>query len=149
MDPAPWAGLPVVCVPDRAGPGLGPLAGLDAALAALRPPEDAVLAVGGDMPFLAPALIELLRDHPSPAAALVPWYGGHPQPLLARYTLAAAPAIAAALRAGRLKVAALPDAVPTERLDEAELRAVDPALASFLNVNTPDDLARARALAGG
>jgi molybdopterin-guanine dinucleotide biosynthesis protein A len=132
----------VTLVPDRVGPGLGPLAGLDAALAALLPHERAVVCVGGDMPLLAPALIELLRDTAGQAEAVVPRVGGHAEPLLARYSRACAPAIAAALAARNLKTSAVVTGLPVHWLEESTLRTLDPDLASFENANTPEDLER-------
>jgi molybdopterin-guanine dinucleotide biosynthesis protein A len=134
-------------IKDRGPPGLGPLAGLDAALAALLPEEEAVVCVGGDMPLLAPALIELLRDTDPQASAVVPRVQGQAQPLLARYARVCAPAIAAALAARALKTTDVLAAIAVHWLDEASLRAVDAQLSSFENANTPQDLQRIVALA--
>ena len=61
-----------------------------AILAALPPAVDAVVCVAGDMPFLAPALLEHLRDAAPAAPALVPRIAGRAEPLLARYARAVA-----------------------------------------------------------
>lgn len=134
-------------VADRGPPGLGPLAGIDAVLSALRAHEQAAVCVAGDMPFLHPAVLTLLRDHPSRVAALVASAGGHPEPLCARYTRACGPAVAAALATGHLRTAALLSAVTAELIPESALRVLDPALLTLENLNTPDDLARLEALA--
>jgi molybdopterin-guanine dinucleotide biosynthesis protein A len=139
-DPAPWAGLGLAVVPDRT-PGAGPLAGLDAALAALAPGEEAVVCVAGDMPFLDPRALTMLRDHP-PAQAVVPRVAGRPDPLFARYALTCAPAITRALAEGRLKTMALLDELEVAYLEEPLLLAIDPALRFLTNINTPADLAR-------
>jgi molybdopterin-guanine dinucleotide biosynthesis protein A len=143
-DPAPFAGLPVALVADRS-PGAGPLAGIDAALAALAPDEEAVACVAGDMPFLTPAALTLLRDAAA-GPAVAARVAGRPEPLFARYARSCAPALAAAIAAGRLGAAAFLAEVGASYLDEPALRAADPTLAfAFLdNVNTPEDLARAR-----
>jgi molybdopterin-guanine dinucleotide biosynthesis protein A len=141
-DPAPWAGLELTVVPDRVA-GAGPLAGIDAALAALAPGDEAVVCVGGDMPLLDPRALALLRDHP-PAVAVMPRVGGRPEPLFARYSRACAAPIAAALAAGRLKTQAVLDELAVAWLDEAALRAVDPTLAFLTNVNTPEELEQVR-----
>ena len=57
-------------------------------------------------------------------------------------------AIADALAAGRKRMVSFFDAVRVRYVAEDTLRTWDPELRSFLNVNRPDDLARARALAG-
>jgi molybdopterin-guanine dinucleotide biosynthesis protein A len=147
-DPAPWQGLGLEVVPD--GPahrGAGPLAGVHAALAATRE-RAGVVCVAGDMPFVAPALLALLRDHAPEADAVVPRVAGRPEPLLARWGRACLPVVAARLAAGERAAHAVFDVVRTAWLDEPALRAVDPGLASFTNVNTPEDLRRARGPAG-
>ena len=144
--PTPIAGVTVI--PDRVGPGLGPLAGLDAALAALLPHEQAVLCVGGDMPLLAPGLVELLRDTAPQAEAVVPRPAGRIEPLLARYSRACAPTIAAALAAHTLKTSTVVASLAVHWLDDPALRAVDAELTSFENANTPEDLARIAARLG-
>jgi molybdopterin-guanine dinucleotide biosynthesis protein A len=134
-------------VPDRIvspnRPTLGPIAGLDAILAALPAATDAVVCVAGDMPFLAPALLEHLRDAAPGAVALVPRVAGRAEPLLARYARGLAPVVADQIAGGHYALvellARLGDAV--EWIDEPELRALDPDLRSIANVNTPADLA--------
>jgi molybdopterin-guanine dinucleotide biosynthesis protein A len=138
--PAPLPGVAVI--PDRVGPGLGPLAGLDAALSALLPHEQAVVCVGGDMPLLAPGLIELVRDTAPQAEAVVPRIDGRAEPLLARYSRTCAPRIAAALAARTLKTSAVVASLAVHWIDGPALRVVDPDLSSFENANTPADLAR-------
>jgi molybdopterin-guanine dinucleotide biosynthesis protein A len=141
-EPGPWAALGVEVRGD-VHRGAGPLAGIHAALAATDDAEG-VVCVAGDMPFLAPALLALVRDHAPEADAVVPLIGGRPEPLLARYGARCVPVIEARLRAGARAVHELFAAVATTWLDEPTLRAVDPTLRSFTNVNTPEDLARAR-----
>ena len=129
-------------------PGRGPLAGIDAALAhvAARDPAATVVCVAGDMPFLQPPLLACLRDAP-PALAVVPLLGAGPEPLCARYAPAFAPHAAAALAGGALALHALLATLPVTYLPEAELRRLDPTLATFTNVNTPQELAAADARA--
>jgi molybdopterin-guanine dinucleotide biosynthesis protein A len=129
---------------DGRGDRIGPMAGLDAILAALPPTTDAVVCVASDMPFLSPALLEHLRDAAPNAAALVPRIAGRAEPLLARYARGAAPVVADQIANGRYAMADL-----LARLDggvvwieEPALRALDPDLRSIVNVNTPADLAR-------
>jgi molybdopterin-guanine dinucleotide biosynthesis protein A len=146
-DPAPWQALGLGVVGDRVPRGRGPLAGLDAALAALRPGEDAVVCVAGDMPFLSVPALRLLRDTDPEADALVPAIGGHAEPLFARYGRGCAGPVARALAAGRFKTTSFLEEVRAVFLDEAALRALDPDLRSLVNVNTPGELERAEAMA--
>jgi molybdopterin-guanine dinucleotide biosynthesis protein A len=141
-DPSPWAALGVEIVPD-VYPGAGPLAGVHAALVAASA-HAGVVCVAGDMPFVAPALLALLRDNAPEADAVVPRVGGRPEPLLARWGSACLPVVDVRLAAGRRAVHETFAALATTWLDEPALRAVDPDLRSFTNVNTPEDLRRAR-----
>lgn len=149
-DPAPWAGLGVEVTPD-VHRGAGPLAGIHAALTATAA-HAGVVCVAGDMPFVEPRLLELLRDHAPGADAVVPRlvqrFEGRPEPLLARWSGACLPVIEARLAAGARAAHGVFDVVRTVWLDEPALRAVDPALRSFTNVNTPEELRRARDPAG-
>ena len=122
-------------------PGGGPVAGLAAALPHVR--TDLVVVLGGDMPYAAapaPGLAATLAAEPDLDAVVGRDGDGRLQPLLAAY------------RTGALR-AALPDppaGTPLMRLLDA-LRSVvvpldDP---STLDVDTPDDLARAAAAGGG
>jgi molybdopterin-guanine dinucleotide biosynthesis protein A len=141
-DAGPWAGLGVEVVADRFV-GAGPLAGVHAALVATAA-HAGVVCVAGDMPFVAPGLLALLRDHAPASAAVVPRVAGRPEPLLARWSREALPLVEARLAAGERAVHAVFAALATAWLDEPALRAVDPTLRSFANVNTPEELRRAR-----
>jgi molybdopterin-guanine dinucleotide biosynthesis protein A len=106
----------------------------------LLPDEDAVVCVGCDMPFLSEAALDLLRDTPSTADAVVPRVGGFPEPLFARYGRGCTEAVQNALRAGHLKTAGLLERVSVRWVEEIELRSVDPELSSLVNVNSDGDL---------
>jgi molybdopterin-guanine dinucleotide biosynthesis protein A len=139
-DPAPFQerGLPVI--PDRR-PGLGPLAGIAAALAWCPAPY--LLIVAGDMPYLEPGIIDLLLARRSAAVdAVVPFLRGLPEPLFALYGRSCLRVIEQRLAAGQRKVAGLilDAGLVIERVDERALRAVDPALRCFTNLNTAADL---------
>jgi molybdopterin-guanine dinucleotide biosynthesis protein A len=73
----------------------GPLAGLCAALEQAGSPW--VFAVATDMPFVKPALIELLAARRAGFDAVVPVVHGHPQPLAAFYSVTALATIRALL----------------------------------------------------
>ncbi|MEZ4367642.1 MAG: molybdenum cofactor guanylyltransferase [Kofleriaceae bacterium] len=116
--------------------GAGPLAGVAAALAACPTPW--LLVIGGDMPYVAPALLAALRAHArDDLDAVAPRVGGHPEPLLALYGRACAPVAAARLSTGRGRVAGVLDDVRVAWLDEPALRPHDPTLRSFVSINGP------------
>lgn len=130
-------------------PGQGPLAGMEAGLAAARFPL--VFVAAGDMPFLRPELVEhLLRTlQDGRALAAVPDDGRRTHPLCAAYSREVLPRLRSALdggvRAAREFLHGL-DAVVY--IPEAELRSLgDPDLL-LMNVNSPEDLLRARGLVG-
>ncbi|HEY2903455.1 MAG TPA: molybdenum cofactor guanylyltransferase [Polyangia bacterium] len=145
-DPAPWRDCGLVVVPDRVADA-GPLGGIDAALAhfaAAKTEVDAVVCVAGDMPFLNEDLLRLLRDHQPDAPAAVPRVGENAEPLLARYALSLSAAVTARLAGGDFAVHRWLAGVAVAWIDEVALRAVDPSLRSFFNVNTPADQERAQ-----
>lgn len=145
-DPAPPGVRPVADLrPGREGP----LAGIEAALAAAG--HRRVFVAAGDMPFLAAKLVAhvlgLLDGSPP---AVVPRHGGREHPLCAAYDARLAlPPLRAALDGGGRSVRAFLAGLGGVRYVEGdELAGLgDPALL-LMNVNTPEDLARARALAG-
>ena len=81
----PEIAVPQVC-DDQAGGGkqeAGPLAGLAAGLGSITTAWAFVVAC--DMPFIAPAMVELLGKYRAGNQAVVPVVQGHPQPLAAFY----------------------------------------------------------------
>lgn len=127
-------GRPIV--PDRLA-GAGPLGGIAAALEASR--HEFCLVVACDMPFLNVSLLRRMIDRAHGCEAVVPRVGGQPESLHAIYHRSCGVAIDRQLRAGEYKIAAFFPAVRVCYLDEPEIRAVDPDLRSFVNVNTPEE----------
>lgn len=119
-----------------------PLLGI---VVALRELTDAggVVVLGGDLPFVPPALIRALADAPGP---LVPVAAGRPQPLVARYDRDQLPALEAALDEDA-SITATVRALGAATLEGTRLAALDPGGHAFVNVNTPEDLERARVVA--
>ncbi len=145
-DAAPWRARGVETVTD-AVPGAGPMAGVAAALGAAAP--GGVVCVAGDLPFLSPALLAALRDQAPDADAVAPRVGGRVEPLCARYGARCLAELQARLT-GRLALhALLEELARTVWLEGDALAALDPGGRSFLNVNTPEDLARAELMARG
>ena len=129
-------------------PGRGPLAGMEAGLKAAS--HRLVFVVAGDLPFIPQALVAfLLKRVSAGASAAVPTFGGRPHPLCAAYDRGALPAITSALDEG---VGAVRELLWTldgvEFVDEELRRFGDPGT-YLMNVNTPEDLDRARAILRG
>lgn len=132
--PLPPVHVPIVREPDTPA---HPLLGIVTALREL-PDAHGIVVLGGDLPFVPPALIRALAAAPGP---LVPAAAGRVEPLVARYDRAQLPALEDALAANAPIHAALSDA---PRLEGAALAALDPDGWACFNVNTPEDLERAR-----
>ena len=111
----------------------GPLAGLEAALAASR--HDGLFVVACDMPAVDAAVAGRLLRASAGHDAAVPLIAGRPQPMCAAYRRGAAAAVGAALGTGRLQARGLLD-----DLDVAFVTDLDPDL--FVNLNTPEDFIR-------
>ncbi len=131
-NPASFADLPFECLPDLR-PGLGPLAGLEAALAAGR--SELNLVVGCDMPDIQSA--DLARLFAAAAATgalctLATDLQGRKHPLCAVFHSDSLRFVRAALDAGRLRLLDL-----VEELKAVEVR-IDSALT---NLNTPEQWA--------
>src|SRR5262245_4799679 len=125
-------------------PESGSLGGIYTGLRAVS--GDAALCVACDMPFLSPRLIAYLAGRSAEADVVVPDAGGELQTLHAVYRKTCLPVMEQRLHAGRLKITGIFDDVRVVRVpvDDIE-RFADPDVA-FMNLNTPEDLARALAL---
>lgn len=136
-----FLGLPMVgdLFPDG-----GSLGGIYTGLQAVR--GDAALCVACDMPFLSGPFIGYLAGRAAEADVVVPEAAGELQTLHAVYGRACLPAMARRLAAGQLKVTGFFDDVRVLRVDAATVARFEDPVRAFMNLNTPDDLARARAL---
>ena len=134
--------LPQVCDTYR---DIGPLAGLCAGLEhAAQNGVPWIFAVATDMPFVRPALIEQLATCRSGVDAVVPLIDGHPQPLAAFYSIDALPAVRAlATGEGKRSLRAALERLQVAYVHAADLITADPGLDSFVDLDTPEDLAKA------
>jgi len=146
------AGIGESTLPDRM-PGSGPLGGIHAALlhaeATRRP---GALCVACDTPFLPPGLLRFLVERfANSAADVVAAESDGPlglEPLCAVYRTSCLPVIEARLDAGEHALGGLIRALTTDIVPLKEVeRFGDPGIL-FLNVNTPEQHARAIEAAG-
>lgn len=116
--------------------GVGPLAGLHAALQAAH--RDWVLALACDMPLVHVRVITYMLGLTADTDVVMPVIGGREEPLHALYRRdACLPAVERAITQGKRRlISFLPD-VRVRYVREEELRTVDPDLQSFANANTP------------
>src|SRR5262249_11916746 len=106
------------------------------------------IVVACDMPFLNAALLAEQLRRAAEFDVVIPVLDGRPEPMHAVYRCAPTIlAVRAALAAGQRRMISFLDRLRVDRLEETTVRAFDPELYSFFNTNTPDDLARARAIA--
>ena len=144
-DPAPFASLGLEIVPDVI-PDCGALGGIYSAI--VRSPRLRTLIVAGDLPGLPVPLLERLVQ-PSEAEIVVPRGPRGYEPLCAVYAATCAGPIRLRLEAGDLKASVIPDGVRVEVIGPEDLAAYDPDGLLFVNVNTPHEYERARALIEG
>ena len=134
-----WLGLPIVS--DNYSYA-GPLAGIEAGLQAS--PAEYNLVVGCDMPYLQTKLLQYLVVHAqanSSVLAVIPLNPqGVAEPLCAVYSKKALATIQRRLQLGQYKPLDLADEIEVAFLTAPQLQAYDPALCSFVNLNTPADL---------
>ncbi|MEZ4502039.1 MAG: molybdenum cofactor guanylyltransferase [Dehalococcoidia bacterium] len=122
--------------------GEGPLAGISAGLAAIEAPV--TLVVGCDMPWLQPALLELLLARVEAGARLVvPLSDGRPEGLCSAWRVDALPVVRAHFEAGDRRVMSVAGDLEAVRLKPGDYAEADPDGRSFRNLNTPDEFARA------
>jgi molybdopterin-guanine dinucleotide biosynthesis protein A len=137
-----FLGVPMVAdvYPDH-----GSLGGIFSGLRAVS--GDAAFTVACDMPFLHPDVARLVISRAGEGDVVIPRVGEQLETMHALYAKACLPHIERRLRAGQLKIVGFFEDVRVVEVDEVEVARVRPAEVVFMNVNTPDELARARALA--
>jgi len=137
-----FLGLPMV---GDVFPDGGALGGIYSGLRAA--PGDAAFTVACDMPFLSPAVARLVTGRAPEADVVVPRTGPHYETLHACYGRACLGPMERRLRERQLKITGFWDEVRVLAIPEEEIaRVADPAVV-FSNVNTPEELERARARA--
>jgi molybdopterin-guanine dinucleotide biosynthesis protein A len=137
-----FLGLPMV--PDVFPDG-GSLGGIYSGLRAA--PGDAAFTVACDMPFLSAPVARLVLDRAGEADVVAPRIGGQWETLHACYGKACLAPMERRLREGRLRITGFFEDVRVLAITEAEVAAVGDPARVFMNVNTPDELTRARAFA--
>jgi molybdopterin-guanine dinucleotide biosynthesis protein A len=146
-------------------PAAGPLAairdGIEAAIAAAtEQPVRRVVVASCDVPLLRPEVVRLLVEAAGPWSEqpvhdvlwTVPVVHGHRQVLLSAIDVRLLPRLDAWLERGRRDPRGLVEWLLEEEpqavglIDERLLAAADPDLASFADIDTPEDLRRLKAL---
>jgi molybdopterin-guanine dinucleotide biosynthesis protein A len=127
----------------------GPLGGIHGALSTSATELNLVLAV--DLPFVLPELLTylLVRARASGALVTVARAGGGLQPLCAVYRRGFAEVAEQSLREGKNKIDSLFTKVQTCVIEEDELVRAGFTAEMFRNLNTPDELEKAKGPGSG
>lgn len=123
-------------------PGKGSLGGIYSALVTSTTPFS--LCVACDMPFLNVELLTYLLSLRIGFDAVVPMINNQPQGLHAIYHKRAAAPIRDLMNRNELRIRGVFDHLRVRLVGESAIRAIDPELRSFTNLNTPEELARLR-----
>ena len=122
--------------------GAGSLGGLLTALVHAR--AERCFVVACDMPFLNPALIRRMIGRCEGFDVVVPSVQGDLQPLHAIYSKRCIGPILERIAQGELRIFDFYPNVLTLRLEERVCKEVDPENRSFANINTEEELTRAK-----
>lgn len=124
----------------------GPVGALRHGLTRAR--GEIVFACSCDLPLLRSELASALCAMIENNDAVIPQVEGRTQPLCAAYRRAPAIAALTAMETGNeRRLTLISERLKVRTVEETTLRAIDPQLRSFLNVNTAEDYARALRLA--
>jgi molybdenum cofactor guanylyltransferase len=126
----------------------GPLCGLAAGMAALRGRVDAVYASSCDVPLLKAEFVRAMLDALGTHELAIPRDGQFHHPLAAVYRMSLEVRVGRLIAEGRLRPLFLVQESDACLVDVSELRAVDSALNSLRNTNTPEEFREALRAAG-
>jgi molybdopterin-guanine dinucleotide biosynthesis protein A len=128
-------------------PGRGSLGGIYTGL--VRSSSFYNLVVAADMPFLNEPLLRYMIEASDGFDFVLPRVGKWFEPLHAVYSRNCVPAIKTILDQGKRVIVELFNYVRVRYIEEEEIDRFDPGHLSFFNVNTREDLERAKKIAGG
>ena len=126
-------------------PGRGPLGGVYTGLE--HSESSYSIVVASDMPFLNQALLRYMREVSTGFDIVVPRAGELVEPLHAVYSKRCMQPIKQMIDKGQLSIHQLFPLVSTRYLEMEEIERFDPRHLSFFNINTLEDLKRAKEIA--
>ena len=144
---AQFADRPDITVVSDIIPGQGALGGVYTGLVASDSRYNLVLAA--DMPFLNQSLLRYMIEVSEGYDFVLPHYDDLYEPLHAIYSRACIPAIEILIDRNRKAIIELFDYVKVRFLDAVEVDRFDPQRLSFFNINTLEDLERAKEIIAG
>jgi len=122
----------------------GPMTGIATALE--RVDSQWVFAIACDMPFVSSGLVDAMAEKRDDHDMVVPFVGGSLQPLAAFYSKSCVPCMQSQLERGDRSLKSLIRKLDASIFTEGECKRYDPDLRSFLDLDTPEDVARVRSL---
>ena len=125
-------------------PRQGPLGGIYTGL--LFAQGKSVFVTACDMPFVQPAVVRRMMQLAADYDVVVPEKVEGLEPLHAIYSSRCLPHVEKMLDQGTLQVINFFPAVKVYRISSEEIGQLDPQGLSFFNINTPDDMDRAKEL---
>ncbi len=143
----PLAGHPKIRITSDIIPGQGSLGGIYTGL--VRSDTFYNLVVAADMPFLNEPLLKYMIEVADGFDFVLPRVRSYYEPLHAIYSRNCIAPIEAIFQRGRKVIIDLFDHVKVRFIEAEEIERFDPEHLSFFNVNTKEDLERARRIAGG
>ncbi|UCG94027.1 MAG: molybdenum cofactor guanylyltransferase [Candidatus Aerophobus sp.] len=126
-------------------PGKGPLGGIYSGLMASKDKYNFVVSC--DLPFLNAGLISYMIELTEGHDIVVPRLNGLVEPLHAIYSKHCLIPIKRQLDRNELKIQSFLDEVKVRYIRESEIKKYDPKGIAFFNVNTEEDLEKARLIA--
>jgi molybdopterin-guanine dinucleotide biosynthesis protein A len=127
-------------------PRMGSLGGIYTAV--VLSPTEHVFCAACDMPFISPEVVEhMIRRAGEGYDAVVPRINGELEPLCALYSRDIRSAIERDLDSGVRRIKTTLSSLRVRIVEEQELVPLDPGLNTFFNINTPEDLEKARTIA--
>ncbi|MBA7475563.1 putative molybdenum cofactor guanylyltransferase [subsurface metagenome] len=126
-------------------PGKGPLGGIYSGLMASKDKYNSVVSC--DLPFLNAGLISYMIELTEGHDIVVPRLNGLVEPLHAIYSKHCLIPIKRQLDRNELKIQSFFDEVKVRYIRESEIKKYDPKGIAFFNVNTKEDLGKARLIA--
>lgn len=136
---------PRVTVVTDVFPDGGPLGGIYTGLAASDSFHNLVVAC--DMPFLNLPSLEYMLKNSAGFDVVIPRLNGFIEPLHAVYSRNCLPYIEREIESGRRNIRSFFPVVKVRYIESEEIDRFDPGGLSFFNINTEDDLKKARELA--
>ncbi len=122
--------------------GKGPLVGIYSGLIASS--SSRAIVVGCNTPFLSVGLLEYMTQLCSTFDVVVPRIGKKVEPLCAVYSKNCLVPMQGLLEQNELRISALFSMVRVRYIEEAEINRFDPEHLSFSNINSQDNLEKAR-----